>query len=266
MVVTLCLLNSSAARPATHLLGLPIVYSPHCAVAADTAFERCGGQAMQSLALPRPTSFPSAPFGHPSEPEDGLAKLRSKFSPSGPEQQSYPSPPMSEPHSPTRRPAQTSEPSRHSYHVPLGAPHRLEGSLPLPPPSSALFDHRSALATQSNQQRQLHPGESHPRVQHTHYQPGRTVEHSPYGNVQVQHNYAYGYPSAGAPSYAGGHHAGPMVQQAAMLAPPAARPTKPARRTKAHVASACVNCKKAHLSCDVQRPCGRCVSSGKQVG
>lgn len=38
------------------------------------------------------------------------------------------------------------------------------------------------------------------------------------------------------------------------------------RRTKAHVASACVNCKKAHLSCDIQRPCTRCVATGKQVG
>lgn len=37
-----------------------------------------------------------------------------------------------------------------------------------------------------------------------------------------------------------------------------------ARRSKTHVASACVNCKRAHLSCDVQRPCARCVASGKQ--
>ena len=35
------------------------------------------------------------------------------------------------------------------------------------------------------------------------------------------------------------------------------------RRVKAHVASACVNCKKAHLACDSQRPCPRCVSIGK---
>jgi hypothetical protein len=28
---------------------------------------------------------------------------------------------------------------------------------------------------------------------------------------------------------------------------------------------ACMNCKKAHLSCDRQRPCGRCSSTGKQV-
>jgi len=38
-----------------------------------------------------------------------------------------------------------------------------------------------------------------------------------------------------------------------------------ARKAKTHVASACVNCKRAHLSCDVQRPCARCIASGKQV-
>ncbi|GIZ41160.1 hypothetical protein CKM354_000447500 [Cercospora kikuchii] len=36
------------------------------------------------------------------------------------------------------------------------------------------------------------------------------------------------------------------------------------RKSKAHVASACINCKRAHLSCDVNRPCTRCVSTGKQ--
>ncbi|CAG7929272.1 unnamed protein product [Penicillium olsonii] len=38
---------------------------------------------------------------------------------------------------------------------------------------------------------------------------------------------------------------------------------KSTRRTKAHVASACVNCKKKHLGCDPARPCRRCVLSGK---
>jgi Fungal Zn(2)-Cys(6) binuclear cluster domain len=37
------------------------------------------------------------------------------------------------------------------------------------------------------------------------------------------------------------------------------------RKTKAHVASACVNCKKKHLRCDNARPCKRCVQSGKEV-
>lgn len=38
-----------------------------------------------------------------------------------------------------------------------------------------------------------------------------------------------------------------------------------ARKNKAHVASACINCKKKHLRCDNARPCRRCVQSGKEV-
>ena len=37
------------------------------------------------------------------------------------------------------------------------------------------------------------------------------------------------------------------------------------RKAKAHVASACVNCKTKHLRCDAARPCQRCVQSGKEV-
>ncbi|KAH7414503.1 hypothetical protein DE146DRAFT_750647 [Phaeosphaeria sp. MPI-PUGE-AT-0046c] len=219
---------------------------------------------MQSLFLPRPTSFLPAPPGQPSEPEDGLSKLRSKFSPSRPEQQSYPSPPMSEPQSPTRRSAQTSDSSRQSHQAQGPVPHRLETGLPLPPPSSALFDPRSISQLQgSAQPRQLYPGEAPGRTSE-HYAPARTLQHSPYGNIQAPQPYTYGYQTAPVPPYGAGHHTGPMLQQGAMIAPPPLRPTKPARRTKAHVASACVNCKKAHLSCDVQRPCGRCVASGKQ--
>ncbi|KAK1967927.1 hypothetical protein LY78DRAFT_679791 [Colletotrichum sublineola] len=36
------------------------------------------------------------------------------------------------------------------------------------------------------------------------------------------------------------------------------------RKTKGHVASACVPCKRAHLRCDAQRPCSRCTSNGKE--
>ncbi|KAI6376760.1 hypothetical protein MCOR25_002723 [Pyricularia grisea] len=39
---------------------------------------------------------------------------------------------------------------------------------------------------------------------------------------------------------------------------------KTQRKTKGHVASACVPCKKAHLRCDSQRPCSRCISNGKE--
>lgn len=37
------------------------------------------------------------------------------------------------------------------------------------------------------------------------------------------------------------------------------------RKVKAHVASACVNCKRKHLRCDESRPCRRCVQSAKEV-
>ena len=52
------------------------------------------------------------------------------------------------------------------------------------------------------------------------------------------------------------------VVSGAVAAGPSARG---GRKSKSHVASACINCKRAHLSCDVQRPCTRCVASGKQV-
>ena len=38
------------------------------------------------------------------------------------------------------------------------------------------------------------------------------------------------------------------------------------RKSKAHVGSACVNCKRKHLRCDSSRPCHRCVQSGQEVG
>ncbi|PGH13630.1 hypothetical protein AJ80_06262 [Polytolypa hystricis UAMH7299] len=49
--------------------------------------------------------------------------------------------------------------------------------------------------------------------------------------------------------------------------PPRATPLPPrsTRRAKAHVASACVNCKRKHLGCDAARPCRRCVVAGKEA-
>ncbi|RVX67655.1 hypothetical protein B0A52_08184 [Exophiala mesophila] len=35
------------------------------------------------------------------------------------------------------------------------------------------------------------------------------------------------------------------------------------RKPKAHVASACVNCKRKHLRCDNNRPCNRCINNNK---
>lgn len=60
----------------------------------------------------------------------------------------------------------------------------------------------------------------------------------------------------------------PFAPATLAASPPGATRTvgqKPTRRTKAHVASACVNCKKKHLGCDSARPCRRCVVAGKSV-
>jgi hypothetical protein len=40
---------------------------------------------------------------------------------------------------------------------------------------------------------------------------------------------------------------------------------KPATRKKVRVLSACSSCRDALLSCDIQRPCGQCIASGKRV-
>lgn len=258
--------DRSAVYATAHSSGHPAFLPDNRAPAADAASGRRRGQVMQSLVLPRPTSLLSTPFGRHVEPEDGLAKFRSKFSPARIEQHSYPSPPMSEPHSPSRRPAQTSEAARHSYPPSTSATQRLETGRPLPPPSSSLFDPHSASVVHGNsQQRSLYSSQPPHGGQPLQYQPGRSTEHHAYSNVAIPQSYGYAYPGQPMPPYPGAQHGGPMAQQAALIAPPASRPSKPARRTKAHVASACVNCKKAHLSCDVQRPCGRCVASGKQV-
>ena len=54
-------------------------------------------------------------------------------------------------------------------------------------------------------------------------------------------------------------HGSPDSQQLA------AGPPGIARRAKAHVPSACVNCKRKHLACETRRPCNRCVQTGKEV-
>ncbi|PKS08981.1 hypothetical protein jhhlp_003594 [Lomentospora prolificans] len=52
--------------------------------------------------------------------------------------------------------------------------------------------------------------------------------------------------------------------QASTPAATSFEPPRPARKAKGHVASACVPCKKAHLRCDAQRPCSRCLMNGKE--
>ena len=77
---------------------------------------------------------------------------------------------------------------------------------------------------------------------------------SPYPSAQT-----YGYGSAG-PSLVDVTATAPETQPG-----PGDISARATRKTKAHVASACMNCKKKHLRCDNARPCRRCVQSGKEV-
>lgn len=237
-------------------------YSQHCAPAADAALERPSGRAMHIRALPPPTSLPPPALGRRQEPVSSLPNSHPQFSPARSEPHSYPSPPMSDSHSPNRRSAHLVEAEGHRYPPPLNDARRLEAfppPRPLPPP----FDHRPTTSTYGMQhQRPLYPGEA-PRGQPLHYQHSPPVEPH-YGSVPLVQPYAYGYPPPGMPGYPGTRGPGPQGQP---IPPPYKKQSRNLDRTKpkAHVASACVNCKKAHLSCDIQRPCGRCISSGKQV-
>ena len=71
----------------------------------------------------------------------------------------------------------------------------------------------------------------------------------------------------GSPQLLSGGPPYPLSALESSISGPASRSLaqKSTRRTKAHVASACVNCKKKHLGCDPARPCRRCVLAGKAV-
>ncbi|THV52589.1 hypothetical protein BGAL_0075g00350 [Botrytis galanthina] len=56
----------------------------------------------------------------------------------------------------------------------------------------------------------------------------------------------------------------PALERQSIGEAPGYTSPKSQRKTKGHVASACVPCKRAHLRCDAQRPCSRCLSNGKE--
>lgn len=68
---------------------------------------------------------------------------------------------------------------------------------------------------------------------------------------------SYGTSIGGASAYA-------LVASSLPPRPPPQVSPRATRKVKAHVASACVNCKRKHLRCDESRPCRRCVQSGKE--
>ena len=146
----------------------------------------------------------------------------------------YPSPPMSSPPSPTRPPSDLTLPSTRS-----------EQFLP----TSTLPPLTSATPAQSIQQTTA------------------ATATSGLAKPDVPAHYPSASFATGLGSTTFGSAANPYVSTSYVPPPISHQRTRShdARKAKTHVASACVNCKRAHLSCDVQRPCTRCVASGKQV-
>ena len=146
----------------------------------------------------------------------------------------YPSPPMSGPPTPSQAPPRS---DGHYSQAPIAT------SRPEPPSPFPLFNP---------------PAPQLPTPSYFAQPPGT------FGYVTTaQSQYSYGQPIEETGSASIARPAGSAAVETATAG--AAPGTRPGRKPKAHVASACVNCKRAHLSCDVQRPCARCVTSGKQV-
>ncbi|RDW69561.1 hypothetical protein BP6252_08581 [Coleophoma cylindrospora] len=156
----------------------------------------------------------------------------------------------------------------------------MSGSPPLPPrrnPESSDRDHgsygpgqdvfRSTLTPQLEPSRRvgapLRPYQ--PELQHTAYPHAQMDD--PAARYQYQQAPQQMPPQ---PQYYAAH---PPPQPAQQYSVAARQPIleasdhnspKAQRKTKGHVASACVPCKRAHLRCDAQRPCSRCLSNGKE--
>ncbi len=62
-----------------------------------------------------------------------------------------------------------------------------------------------------------------------------------------------------------GHSSSPTIHRTPFVSHLSLPSPRSARRAKAHVPSACVNCKRKHLRCEQRRPCHRCVQAGKEV-
>jgi len=118
------------------------------------------------------------------------------------------------------------------------------------------------------------PG-SHPSIHHglmssnpIHSYPGRLDSALSSSGAAPQYHHGY-YQSPHVPPSiptmmpAPGAYMQPQMSSANVRA--AARARRTQIRTKAHVPSACANCRKAHLSCDLERPCHRCRSTRKEV-
>ncbi|KAK0722167.1 hypothetical protein B0T26DRAFT_642510 [Lasiosphaeria miniovina] len=214
------------------------------------AVDYCGGDSRVSLGKRRGVSdlarFPLDLTWARADSESA-ARLRS-----------YPSPPMSgSPPLPPKSSQEAAERSLEAYQatthdVYRGIPattrgdERVQASAPLPPrpfpPDAPERMPYPFYRSEGSVNRPLTYPQHHPQLtpQPTYLPaPGPGVTAGPLPTPQ-----AYPVPP---------HH--PMQEPMHQTSP------KPQRKTKGHVASACVPCKKAHLRC---RPCSRCLTNGKE--
>ncbi|TWU76576.1 hypothetical protein ED733_007943 [Metarhizium rileyi] len=185
----------------------------------------------------------------------------------------YPSPPMSGSPSLPKNSRQLFDRSEDSsshaatvnfqdaYRTSSGPHQPVDLRLQLPPPPRPLTQYNSRNSEQYQQESTMVPPYGYSRSAERTIQPPSFSSHDPRGiNKEGKHPPPYGSATA-CPS--------PTIQQSigsgststdnqSMPSP------KSQRKTKGHVASACVPCKKAHLRCDAQRPCSRCTSNGKE--
>lgn len=228
----------------THL-GIPTTNDQPWIPAAPVGFERCAGRSMHILALPQPCTLHHTPSERRQGPGIGLVIYLQQFSPGRSGQLRYPSPPMSDTQFPIRHPAPQLKEEGQQYPPTASEPQRGDG---IPQPA----DPRLPILAQGIQhQRQQHyPGDAKTRAS-VHYQQNLVVENSISGGVQIHQNYNFGYPGrrGSVRTLLRSQGPGPQVQPTGLTAPPL-RPNNLARRTKAHISSACVNCNLAAMSRD----------------
>ncbi|KAH8880678.1 hypothetical protein GQ53DRAFT_669403 [Thozetella sp. PMI_491] len=180
----------------------------------------------------------------------------------------YPSPPMSG--SPPLPPKATQE-----------AAERNQGAYQTTTIAATTQDvHRSIPATEGDVRLQAGGATALPRPPYG-GEPPQERMHFPFARPEVAMPRPLSYPPQHGPTMgqhylphpgtvAGASGQGPVPQaySGAPQPPPPESPSqtspKTQRKTKGHVASACVPCKRAHLRCDAQRPCSRCLNNGKE--
>ncbi|KAI1436617.1 hypothetical protein GGR50DRAFT_197921 [Xylaria sp. CBS 124048] len=172
----------------------------------------------------------------------------------------YPSPPMSgSPPRPPKHDQEVTERGHGGYHTLTHDAYRAGSTMsgdeyrpappypPLPPPPAA---------------RRPFPLETPERPSYS-YQRPMTYPPPP---VHMMPPTQYSLPPVNGPAFGPGFGPVPYLMHINHPGPehPAFTSPKSQRKTKGHVASACVPCKRAHLRCDAQRPCARCLSNGKE--